>query len=32
MALKVIMLRHKIEKLKSDLEALRAKDTEIQTR
>ena len=32
MALKAIMLRHKIEKLKSDLEALRAKDTEIQTR
>lgn len=32
MALKVIMLRHKIDKLKSDLEALRAKDTEIQTR
>lgn len=32
MALKVIMLRHKIDKLKSDLEALRAKDTEFQTR
>ena len=32
MALKAIMLRHKIEKLKSDLEALRAKDAEIQTR
>lgn len=32
MALKVIMLRHKIEKMKSDLEALRAKDTEFQTR
>lgn len=32
MALKAIMLRHKIDKLKSDLEALRAKDTEFQTR
>ena len=32
MALKAIMLRHKIEKLKSDLDALRAKDAEIQTR
>ena len=32
MALKVIMLRHKIEKLKNDLEALRAKDPEFQTR
>lgn len=32
MALKVIMLRHKIEKLKSDLETLRAKDAEFQTR
>lgn len=32
MALKAIMLRHKIEKLKSELEALRAKDAEIQTR
>ena len=32
MALKVIMLRHKIDKMKSDLEALRAKDTEFQTR
>ena len=32
MALRVIMLRHKIDKMKSDLEALRAKDTEFQTR
>jgi len=32
MALKVIMLRHKIEKLNTDLETLRAMDAEIQTR
>lgn len=32
MALKVIMLRHKIENLKNDLEALRAKDPEFKTR